>query len=119
MFSLGQAAPHLDSVSRARGAAFSLWEIIDTVKAKSSSFKNIRSRETTKPILFQPSTINAENPNAVVKKDFVANIEFKNVNFVYPARNEVQVLNGLSFTADSSATTALVGTSGCGKVCSA
>jgi hypothetical protein len=31
VFSLGQAAPHLQSLAQARGAAYALWEIIDTV----------------------------------------------------------------------------------------
>ena len=31
VFSLGQAAPHLQSLAQARGAAFALWNIIDTV----------------------------------------------------------------------------------------
>ena len=31
MFGLGQAAPHLQSVAQARGAAYTLWNIIDAV----------------------------------------------------------------------------------------
>jgi hypothetical protein len=34
VFSLGQAAPHLQSVAQAKGAAYGLWKIIDTVKRK-------------------------------------------------------------------------------------
>lgn len=50
------------------------------------------------------------------KGDLVGDVKFSNVNFVYPSRTDVPVLNGLSFTADRGQTTALVGTSGCGKV---
>jgi hypothetical protein len=40
VFSLGQAAPHLQSLAQARGAAFTLWEIIDTVrKIKTMNFE--------------------------------------------------------------------------------
>ena len=42
-------------------------------------------------------------------------IEFKNVNFTYPARAEQQVLNNVSFKIEAGKTTALVGASGCGK----
>jgi hypothetical protein len=32
VFSLGQATPHLQSVAQAKGAAYALWQIVDTVK---------------------------------------------------------------------------------------
>jgi hypothetical protein len=32
VFSLGQAVPHLQAMAQARGAAYSLWLIIDTVR---------------------------------------------------------------------------------------
>ncbi|CAF0852957.1 unnamed protein product [Adineta ricciae] len=92
VFSLGQAAPHLQSLAQARGAAFALWNIIDT-----------------------PSAISIDDPNGIKKEDFVGEIKFSNVNFVYPSRPDVTVHNNLSFTAKSGQTTALVGTSGCGK----
>ncbi|CAF0836926.1 unnamed protein product [Adineta ricciae] len=92
VFSLGQAAPHLQSLAQARGAAFALWSIIDT-----------------------PSAISIDDPNGIKKEDFVGEIEFSNVNFVYPSRPDVTVHNNLSFTAKPGQTTALVGTSGCGK----
>ena len=43
------------------------------------------------------------------------NIEFKDVIFSYPARPDVQVLNGLNLTIRTGQTVALVGPSGCGK----
>ena len=42
-------------------------------------------------------------------------IEFKDVNFYYPARKEAPVLRNLSLIARTGQTTALVGSSGCGK----
>ncbi|CAF3236410.1 unnamed protein product [Rotaria sp. Silwood2] len=42
-------------------------------------------------------------------------IEFDNVNFFYPSRKDVQVLNNLSLIARAGQTTAIVGASGCGK----
>ncbi|UJR28455.1 hypothetical protein I4U23_009695 [Adineta vaga] len=92
VFSLGQAAPHLQSMAQARGAAFTLWTIIDT-----------------------PSKITISNTGGTKKEDLTGDIQFSNVNFVYPSRPDVPVHNSLSFTAKSGETTALVGTSGCGK----
>lgn len=42
------------------------------------------------------------------------NIEFRDVRFKYPARDE-QVLKGVNFTIEHGKTTALVGASGSGK----
>ncbi|XP_030350574.1 ATP-binding cassette sub-family B member 5 isoform X2 [Strigops habroptila] len=47
--------------------------------------------------------------------NFEGSIEFRNVHFVYPARPEVQVLQGLSMKVNKGQTLALVGSSGCGK----
>ncbi|CAF3377225.1 unnamed protein product [Rotaria socialis] len=92
VFSLGQAAPHLQSVAQARGAAYTLWKIIDT-----------------------RSKITINNPDGVRKNDIVGDIRFSNVHFSYPSRPDVSILNGLSFMAQRGETTALVGSSGCGK----
>ena len=50
------------------------------------------------------------------KDNLVGDVKFNNVRFVYPSRTDVPVLTGLSLTAAPGQTTALVGTSGCGKV---
>lgn len=44
-------------------------------------------------------------------------IKFDNVNFVYPSRPDAPVLRNLSLIARAGQTTALVGSSGCGKSC--
>jgi ATP-binding cassette subfamily B protein len=41
-------------------------------------------------------------------------IQFDNVDFIYPSRKGVSVLRNLSFIARAGQTTALVGPSGCG-----
>ncbi|CAF4965796.1 unnamed protein product, partial [Rotaria socialis] len=45
----------------------------------------------------------------------MGDIKFSNVHFSYPSRPDVSILNGLSFMAQRGETTALVGSSGCGK----
>uniref|UniRef100_A0A0M3HK50 ABC transporter domain-containing protein n=2 Tax=Ascaris TaxID=6251 RepID=A0A0M3HK50_ASCLU len=42
-------------------------------------------------------------------------IELKNIEFSYPARPDIKILNGISFSVNPGETVALVGTSGCGK----
>lgn len=42
-------------------------------------------------------------------------IEFRDVHFVYPNRKNHAILKGISWTAESGDTLALVGESGCGK----
>jgi ATP-binding cassette subfamily B (MDR/TAP) protein 1 len=42
-------------------------------------------------------------------------IEFRNITFSYPTRQETNVLEGFSLTVEAATTVALVGSSGCGK----
>ncbi|CAF1046776.1 unnamed protein product [Rotaria sordida] len=90
--SLGQAVPHLQALAQARGAAYTLWLIIDT-----------------------PSKIVSDSESGIKTDDLIGDVQFTNVNFVYPSRPDVPVHNGLSFSAQQGETIALVGTSGCGK----
>lgn len=60
----------------------------------------------------------SRNPNPKLRRPvngFVGNIEFKSVTFAYPSERQKQVLNGLSFTAESGQKVAFVGKAGCGK----
>ncbi|CAF0812692.1 unnamed protein product [Didymodactylos carnosus] len=92
VFSLGQGAPHLQSLAQARGAAYYVWNLIDT-----------------------PSKIISNSDSGLKTPDLIGVIEFSKVNFIYPSRPDIPILNGLSFDAKSGQTVALVGSSGCGK----
>ncbi|KAK7147699.1 hypothetical protein R3I94_010274 [Phoxinus phoxinus] len=91
-FSLGQGAPNLESIAKARGAAYEVYKTIDMPRPIDSS-----SKEGHKP--------------DHVKGD----IEFKNINFNYPSRKDVKILQGVNLKVPHGKTIALVGASGCGK----
>ncbi|KAL4646916.1 multidrug resistance protein 1-like isoform X1 [Arapaima gigas] len=91
-FSLGQGAPNLESIAKARGAAYEIYNTIDSPRPIDSS-----SKEGHKP--------------DSVKGD----IEFRNVHFSYPSRKDIQILKGVSLVIPHGKTIALVGASGCGK----
>ncbi|XP_051576241.1 ATP-dependent translocase ABCB1-like isoform X2 [Myxocyprinus asiaticus] len=91
-FGIGQTSPNIQSFSSARGAAHKVFHIIDN----------------------EPSINSFSNEG--YKLDVVkGNIEFKNIHFSYPSRQDVKVLNGINLKVMSGQTVALVGSSGCGK----
>ncbi|XP_005041072.1 PREDICTED: ATP-binding cassette sub-family B member 5 isoform X2 [Ficedula albicollis] len=91
-FSLGQAAPNLESVANARGAAYEVYKIINKKRLIDSS-----SKEGYKP------------------DKIIGEIEFRNIHFSYPSRPDAKILKGLNLKVQTGKTIALVGASGCGK----
>lgn len=89
---LGLTAPHIEAFSTARGSAVSVFNVIDRIPEIDSLGEG------------------GKKPRKVA-----GNIKFSNVTFRYPARNDVQVLNGLNLEIEAGKTVALVGPSGCGK----
>ncbi|CAF5087480.1 unnamed protein product [Rotaria sp. Silwood1] len=85
------------ALSEARGAAVVVFQLID--EGNEASFN-----ETD---IWKEDTESIYNING--------DIELDNVNFTYPCRKEVSVLHNLSLIARAGQTTALVGSSGCGK----
>jgi ABC-type multidrug transport system fused ATPase/permease subunit len=62
--------------------------------------------------LLEEETESSEGTELV---DFGGNVSFENVSFAYPQRQEIQVLDSISFNCKAGDTTALVGSSGAGK----
>ncbi|KAI4543826.1 hypothetical protein MG293_006620 [Ovis ammon polii] len=91
-FSIGQASPNIEAFANARGAAYEVFKIIDN-KPSINSYSNAGHK---------PDNIKG-------------NLEFRNVHFHYPSRNEVKILKGLNLKVGSGQTVALVGNSGYGK----
>lgn len=87
-----QAIPSIFAFTRARAAAAKIFLIIDH---KPSVDRNNDSG-------FELDTVHGK-------------VELKNVNFSYPSRPQIQVLNNLSLVIPAGNTVALVGSSGSGK----
>lgn len=88
----GLAAPHLEAFNVARASAVSIFKVIDRVPQIDSLGERGK----------KPMSVNGK-------------IRLSNVTFRYPARADVQVLNGLNLEIEAGKTVALVGPSGCGK----
>jgi ABC-type multidrug transport system fused ATPase/permease subunit len=91
-FSLGSAGPQISSIATAMGAAKIIFEIID-----------------------RKSLIDSLSDEGLKPEKVVGNIEFKNINFQYPSRPDVVILDNFNLNIESGKTVALVGTSGSGK----
>ncbi|XP_038117776.1 multidrug resistance protein homolog 49 [Culex quinquefasciatus] len=89
---LGLSSPHLEAFASAKGSAASIFSVIDRVPDIDSLGEDG----------LQPETLRGE-------------ITFSDVQFRYPARKDVQVLQGLNLVVEAGKTVALVGPSGCGK----
>ena len=89
---IGQTLPFIAIFSSARGAATSIYEIIDRVPP-----------------------IDSSSPIGIVPCETKGNISFNQVHFQYSTRPGVTILNGISFQISAGQTVALVGMSGCGK----
>lgn len=89
---LGQSAPSMAAFTKARVAAAKIFRIIDH-----------------KPNIDR-------NSESGIELDTVTGlVELKNVDFSYPSRPEVQILNDFSLNVPAGKTIALVGSSGSGK----
>ncbi len=67
-------------------------------------------------IIDRKPLINSEDASDKTRlTNLEGDIEFANVSFRYPSREQVTVLNEISFKIKAGSTVALVGSSGCGK----
>ncbi|CAK8571635.1 unnamed protein product [Lathyrus sativus] len=89
---LGQSAPSMAAFTKARVAAAKIFRVIDH-----------------KPC------IDKKSESGLELETVTGLVELKNVNFSYPSRPEVQILQNFSLSVPSGKTIALVGSSGSGK----
>jgi len=77
---------------------------------------SIGASERVRGILEEDSEANASNQNKTITAiEINGPIEFNNVNFYYPTRTDVQVLNNINFNIKRGEMVAIVGASGAGK----
>ncbi|KAL0879462.1 hypothetical protein ABMA27_003213 [Loxostege sticticalis] len=88
---VGLTSPHMEAINAARASGGSIFAVLDR-----------------KPVIDSLSTEG-------LRPELTGDLELKNVFFKYPARPDVQVLNGISLKIPKNETIALVGPSGCGK----
>ncbi|KAL8149928.1 hypothetical protein AgCh_006801 [Apium graveolens] len=89
---LGQSIPSMAAFAKARVAAAKIFRIIDH-----------------KP------TIDKNSKSGLELDSVLGKVDIKNVNFSYPARPDILILNNFSLTVPAGKTIALVGSSGSGK----
>ena len=91
-FSLALLAPEMQAITQARGATAKLYEAIDRI----------------------PS-IDSASPDGLKPEKYVGEISLKHIDFNYPSRPNVKIVEDLTLTFPAGKTTALVGASGSGK----
>jgi ATP-binding cassette subfamily B (MDR/TAP) protein 10 len=89
--SIGGLSSFYTELMRGIGASSRLWELVD--------------RKPSIPL----------TEGKIPSQNLIGTIEFRNIQFSYPARSEVSVLNGLNLVVPSGSITAIVGSSGSGK----
>ncbi|KAI9217023.1 P-glycoprotein, partial [Blastocladiella britannica] len=91
-FSLGGAAPYIGSFVTAQTSAYHIFEVID-----------------------RDSHVNPFDESGLKPDKVVGRLEFKDIDFAYPTRPDVQILKKFNLTVEPGTTVALVGQSGSGK----
>ena len=91
-FALGNTSPAVKALALGREAAYSIYEIIQ-----------------------RKSLIPLEDPSGIIPSQIEGEIEFRNVHFNYPSRQDTKVLNGLNLKIPKGKKVAFVGETGCGK----
>lgn len=85
---------------------------MNVIRANTKLQRSLVSINRIFSVLDEPITIKQDNKGISFDKDFKKDIVFDNVSFSY---NEEKILNNISLKFENNKTTALVGSSGCGK----
>lgn len=102
-FALAGVGQNIKIISEAQIAGNMAYDVIDHVPDVNPDAKTYKHNGSELPIM------------SVKKDNLEGKIEFKNVKFNYPSREDLQILKDFSATMEAGKTTALVGPSGSGK----
>ncbi|CAF1397738.1 unnamed protein product [Rotaria sordida] len=94
-----QKSIYIQSFAEGRGAAAPVFQLLDEEQELSINEREIWGK-------------NSPEKESI---DINGDIEFDNVTFAYPSREDISALHNLTLIARAGETTALVGSSGCGK----
>lgn len=106
---VGQSSIFTADFTKAKLAAFNIFKLIDRRPLKMSVDEDQQNGVKNGMYKHLSEKLNPENQQKG------KNIAFDKVHFSYPNRPNTTILNGLSFSAQSGQTVALIGESGCGK----
>ena len=99
------------SVTMSVGCSHGLRGIVHLRKAAKSFDSVFSAMDTPSEIDVTPEG----NANKISAKNVKGRIEFRNVVFAYPTKQDINVLNGINLKIEPGQAAALVGYSGCGK----
>lgn len=109
----------IDSAGTVFTVIFSALIAASTVSAIAPQFTTFTNAAAAASELFalidKPSKLDPLSDQGDTPVHCEGQLEVKNLNFAYPSRPGIRVLNGLDISIPAGKTTALVGASGCGK----
>ena len=109
IWSAAEASTYAPNYAKARLSAKRIFALVDLVPAIDSF-----SEEGDKPVCGHVIHMYSDHC-LVIQVKIDGEVSLEKVEFEYPARPDVPVLQGLSLSVKSGQTLALVGPSGCGK----
>lgn len=109
---LGGAASHIAKVFEGIGASGRVFFLLERIPKIPTPPQPSESATDETSLSEKPSSASEK---MIVPESMVGNIQFQNVDFAYPARQDTKVLKNFTLSIPANTTTALVGSSGAGK----
>ncbi|KAJ4834347.1 ABC transporter B member 14 [Turnera subulata] len=91
------------------------FSVAETLALTPDIVKGSQALDSVFRILHRKTVIDPNNPESKVVSDIKGDIEFRNVNFNYPARPDIVIFDNLNLKVSAGKSLAVVGQSGSGK----